>query len=160
MATLQAWPGDDVVVTVDAVDQFTSNLSGLNYEAGTGANTDVIWAIQNGPSMLYRLVFDGTTMTWVNTATNGWAAGKTILYPNGMGGPDSEGVTTAEAGTSAIYVSTRARQHQQRRQQAVNPALRHQRARDHADGDARVEHHRRSTGRGPEPGPRGDHLDS
>jgi hypothetical protein len=106
MVTLQAWPGDDVVVTVDAVNQFTSNLSGLNYEAGTGANPDVIWAIQNGPSMLYRLVFDGTTMTWVNTATNGWAAGKTIFYPNGMGGPDSEGVTTAEPGLSAIYVST------------------------------------------------------
>jgi hypothetical protein len=106
MATLQAWPGDTTVVTVDATNQFTSNLSGLNYEAGTGGKPDVLWAIQNGPSMLYRLVFDGASMTWVNTATDGWAAGKTIHYPNGMGGPDSEGVTLAESGSSAIYVST------------------------------------------------------
>src|SRR5262245_16014945 len=103
---LLAWPGDSMVVTVDSANQFTSNLSGLNYEAGSGLNPDVLWAIQNGPSMLYRLVFDGTTNTWVNTATDGWAAGKTIRYPNGMGGPDSEGVTRAEAGSSAIYVST------------------------------------------------------
>jgi len=45
-------------------------------------------------------------MTYVNTATDGWAAGKTIHYPNGLGGPDSEGLTRAEDGSPAIYVST------------------------------------------------------
>ena len=41
-----------------------------------------------------------------NTATDGWAAGKTLHYTTGAGGPDSEGVTLAELGSSAIYVAT------------------------------------------------------
>ena len=64
----------------------------------------MLWAVQNGPSLLHRLVWNGTT--WVGTATDGWAAGKTMLYTTGPGGPDSEGVTKAELDSSAIYVAT------------------------------------------------------
>jgi hypothetical protein len=106
MATLQAWPGDDAVVVVDGVNQFTSNLSGLSYQAGSGTDPDVVWGIQNSPSLLHRLVFDPTTSTYVGTPTDGWAAGKTIHYPNGTGSPDSEGITRAEDGTPAMYVAT------------------------------------------------------
>ena len=127
------------------MNQFTSNLSGLFYEAATGTDPAVIWAVQNGPSLLHRLVFDGTT--WVGTATDGWAAGKTMHYPTGMGGPDSEGVTKAEAGVVGDLRRHGARQHQQRRQPAERPPLRHQRARDRVDRDARLEPHRRSSRR-------------
>jgi len=103
---LQAWPTDDMVVTVDSLNQFGTNLSGLNYQAATMTDPTVLWGIQNGPSLLHRLVFDATANAWVGTPTDGWAAGKLIHYPNGMGGPDSEGLTRAEAGTPFIYVST------------------------------------------------------
>jgi hypothetical protein len=97
------WPTSDAVVTVDEMNKFTSNLSGLFYEPVAGAEP-VLWAVQNGPSLLHRLVWDGTN--WVGTATDGWAAGKTMVYTTGAGGPDSEGVTRAELDSSAIYVAT------------------------------------------------------
>jgi hypothetical protein len=60
--------------------------------------------VQNGPSKLYRLLFDGTN--WVSDTTSGWAAGKTELYTTGTGGPDSEGITKAAFGSTGLYVST------------------------------------------------------
>ena len=64
----------------------------------------VLWAIQNGPSKLYRLLWNGTT--WASDPTNSWGAGKTIHYLDGLGDPDSEGVSKAELADSSIYVST------------------------------------------------------
>jgi hypothetical protein len=98
------WPTSDAVVTVDELNQFPSNLSGLFYEGATVTEPAVLWAVQNSPSLLHRLVFNGTS--WVGTATDGWTAGKTMVYTTGTGGPDSEGVTKAELGSSAIYVAT------------------------------------------------------
>jgi hypothetical protein len=49
-------------------------------------------------------VSNGTT--FVNTPTDGWAAGKLLHYTTGAGGPDSEGVTLAEYDVPAIYVAT------------------------------------------------------
>ena len=109
VATLP-WPGDDAVVTVDEMNQFPSNLSGLIYQPATASAPAVLWAVLNSPSLLFRLVWNGTS--WVeHTATDGWAAGKTLHYATGLGGPDSEGVTKAELESSAIYVAHRARQH-------------------------------------------------
>jgi hypothetical protein len=102
---LTPWPTDDAVVTVDSMNQFTSNLSGLSYQAASGTDPTVVWGVQNSPSLLHRLVFDATSGTWVGTPTDGWPAGKLLHYPNGMGSPDSEGLARAELGTPIIYVS-------------------------------------------------------
>jgi hypothetical protein len=99
-----AWPGGSAVSLADGVSVFGSNLSGLAYQpSGTGAR-GVLWAVRNGPSTLYRLVYDGTT--WTPDTANGWGAGKQLLYPNGTGVPDAEGVTLAGGDATGVYVST------------------------------------------------------
>jgi hypothetical protein len=98
------WPGTDTVITVDDAGAFASNLSGLSYQPATATDPAVLWAIQNGPSKLYRLLWNGTT--WESDPTNSWGAGKTIHYLDGTGDPDSEGVTKAEFADTSIYVST------------------------------------------------------
>ena len=95
------WPGDATVVTVDAANAFPGNLSGLFYQPGAPST---LWAVRNGPSVLYKLTWNGTT--WGNVATSGWNAGKTVRYISGGDGPDAEGITGVEAGSPAIYVST------------------------------------------------------
>jgi hypothetical protein len=99
-----AWPGSNAVVVVDQVGQFSGNLSGLSYDPATLTEPAVLWGVQNGPSTLYRLLWDG--LTWDSTTTDDWTAGKTLHYPDGTGSPDSEGVTKAEADVPAVYVST------------------------------------------------------
>ena len=98
------WPGTDTVITVDDAGAFASNLSGLSYQPATATDPAVLWGIQNGPSKLYRLLWNGTT--WESDPTNSWSAGKTIHYLDGLGDPDSEGVTKAEFADASIYVST------------------------------------------------------
>jgi hypothetical protein len=58
----------------------------------------------NGPSKLYRLLNDGTK--WVPDKDNGWSAGKALHYASGLGSPDTEGVTKAATGSTALYVSS------------------------------------------------------
>jgi len=60
--------------------------------------------VQNGPSVLYRLIFDG--QSWVSTPTDGWATGKPLRYPDGTGDPDAEGVTRVPGEPDVVYVST------------------------------------------------------
>ena len=98
------WPGGNLVVSVDPVDTYQSDLSGLHYEPAQGAAPAVLWAVQNQPSKLYRLLWNGST--WVSDASNGWSSGKTLHFPDGQGAPDSEGVTQGALGSSALYVST------------------------------------------------------
>ena len=102
--TLQPWPTSDAVVAVDSVNQFTSNLSDLVYQAPAGGTGDVLWGIRNDPSTLYCLLWNGTT--WSAMTDDGWTYGKTLRYPNGLGAPDAEGLTRAELSSTAIYVST------------------------------------------------------
>src|SRR5262249_7104268 len=64
----------------------------------------VLWAVTNSPSRLYRLEYDGSL--WLPAAVDGWNSGKTLVYPAGSGGPDSEGVAKADWNSSAIYVAT------------------------------------------------------
>jgi hypothetical protein len=98
------WPGANEVVTVDGVNQFPSNLSGLDYQSmANGGSPAVLWAVQNAPSLLFRLMFDGAL--WTSDTTDGWGAGKTLTYPGGTGGPDTESVTKAEADSPAIYIA-------------------------------------------------------
>jgi hypothetical protein len=95
------WPGGAAVDTVDGMSVFGGNLSGLIYEKGS---PDVLWGIRNGPSTIFRLIFNGSI--WTPDPGNGWGAGKTIVYPNGTGGPDSEGITFPVSSSNGLYVST------------------------------------------------------
>ena len=102
--TYTAWPGASSVSTVDASNSFGGNLSGLFYQGANGSTPAVLWAVQNSPSKLYNLSWNGSS--FVKNSANGWSAGKTLRYTNGSGAPDAEGVTMAEAGSPYVYVST------------------------------------------------------
>lgn len=103
--SFSVWPGRAEVQPVDGMSVFGGNLSGLMYEASGSATPAVMWAVRNGPSTLYRLIWNGTT--WTSDSANGWGAGKTVLYSNGTGAPDAEGVTFAgTASSGGLYVST------------------------------------------------------
>ena len=91
---LQPWPTDDAVVTVDGMNQFGTNLSGLVDEPPTDGVTDILWGVQNKPSTLYCLQWNGTT--WAGMTSNNWMNGKTLHYPNGAGSPDAEGLSRVE----------------------------------------------------------------
>lgn len=106
-----AWPGAQTVAVADAAGVLGEDQSGLFYEAatrddGTGpVPTDVLWAVQNDPGVLWRLIpgADG----WTPDTANGWSRGKQLRYPDGTGEPDSEGVTLV-GGSSAdgVFVAT------------------------------------------------------
>jgi hypothetical protein len=98
------WPGGNQVVTVDPVNTYASDLSGLHYEPAQGAAPAVLWAAQNQPSKLYRLLWNGST--WASDTSNGWSSGKALHFPDGQGAPDSEGVTKGALGSTGLYVST------------------------------------------------------
>ena len=97
----QPWPGQDMVVDGDELDQFGENLSGLTYESGAPS---VLWASLNGPGTIYRLLWNGTA--WKPDTANGWSAGKALRYPDGTGNPDSESLTRADLSQTFAYVST------------------------------------------------------
>lgn len=99
------WPGGSAVTTVDVANQLGGNVSGLAYESGRGGAPDVLWAVQNGPSTLFRLLWNGTT--WAPDTADGWGAGKALSYPDGSGDPDAEGVTLVGGSSSnGVHVST------------------------------------------------------
>src|SRR5262249_45489245 len=50
------------------------------------------------------LVWNGTI--WTPDTANNWSAGKALLYSNGGGNPDAEGVTFANLVGDGVYVST------------------------------------------------------
>jgi hypothetical protein len=91
-----AWPGGTAVSVADSTNVFGQNLSGLSF-----ANKSVLWAVQNAPGKLYRLVPNGAR--WRPDQTGGWASGKTLRYANGSGGPDAEGVVVTPNG---MFVAT------------------------------------------------------
>ena len=98
------WPAPETAVTtVDGLNVFGGNLSGLTYQPASIEGTTVLWAVRNGPSTLYRLVWDGTIWT---PEPGAWSAGITLRYTDGTGAPDSEGVTKADLSQPFVYVST------------------------------------------------------
>ncbi|WP_116952543.1 lamin tail domain-containing protein [Jiangella endophytica] len=90
------WPGGPEITVVDLADDFDGDLSGLDHQDG------VLWAVDNGRGQLHRLEWDGGA--WRNSADDGWAAGKPLRYPGGVGTPDSEGVTVT--GDGSVVVGT------------------------------------------------------
>ncbi len=63
----------------------------------------MLWGVQNDPSVLYCLLWDGAT--WSAMTDDGWTNGKALHYPDGTGSPDAEGLTRAEWSSTAIYVA-------------------------------------------------------
>jgi hypothetical protein len=102
--TTAAWPGSAPVETVDALNTWTSNLSGLTYQPATASDPGVLWATVNGPGTLYRLLFDGTN--YASDTANDWGSGKALHYPDGTGNPDTEGVTKTAWDSPFIYTAT------------------------------------------------------
>ncbi|MCW2503320.1 MAG: hypothetical protein JWO79_1604 [Actinomycetia bacterium] len=88
------WPGGAAVTVADASNVFGTNLSGLSFETAS-----VLWAVDNGPGKLYRLVPSGTT--WRPGPAGGWSSGKALHYANGSGDPDAEGVVVTPDGIFA-----------------------------------------------------------
>ena len=76
---MQPWPGSASVTTVDQADVLGADVSGLEYEGSGTQSPGVLWAVDNGGSLMQRLVWDGTQ--WVRDATNGWSAGKPLQLP-------------------------------------------------------------------------------
>jgi hypothetical protein len=100
----EAWPGPDDVKTVDAVDLFTDNVSGITYEPATNAAPAVLWAVANIPGRLHRLV--ASEETFVNDTAGGWAAGKLLQFPSGQSAADAEGVTLAATSADGLYIAS------------------------------------------------------
>jgi len=104
VTSVDPWPGTNAVVTIDGTNVFGANLSDLSYQPPAGGNPAVLWAIQNAPPTLYRLVFDGAI--WTPSTEDDWIVGKAIHYSNGLGAPDSEGLAKAELDSPFIYVAS------------------------------------------------------
>ena len=100
--TTETWPGLDNAVAVDATGTFSSNASGLVYEAGTGGAPDVLWVAQNGPGSIHRMLFNGSV--WARDMNNGWAAGKKTHYTDGTGEPDTEDLTFTTGSSAGMYI--------------------------------------------------------
>lgn len=100
--TLATWPGDSTVITACAKDMFGANLSGLVYEPATASSQSILWAVQNDPSKLHQMTWNGSA--FVRVTTDGWITGKSLRYPGGTGHPDSEGMTRTDWASPEIYV--------------------------------------------------------
>jgi hypothetical protein len=102
--TLPTWPGGNAVANASVKNAFGNNLSGLIYQPAADAEPAILWAVQNEPSKVFRLTWNGTA--FVSTTSEGWSNGKTLTFPNGSGSPDSEGLTRTEWNKNELYVST------------------------------------------------------
>ena len=102
--TTGGWPGPDLVRTVDSAAALGTNVSDLVYAAGGGGAPDVLWAVRNEPSLLYRLVWNGSR--WAPDPSGGWSAGKRLRFPGARGRPDAEGMTRTEPSSTSMYVVT------------------------------------------------------
>ena len=97
--SLTRWPGSDSIVAVDPDGEFGGNMSDMYYERGTDAASDVMWAVKNSPGRLYRLTMDDAGL---------WQRGvqQSLRFTDGTGDVDAEGVTRAEADSTAMYVGS------------------------------------------------------
>lgn len=81
---------------------FGDNLSGLYFEPPAENKPAVLWAVENYPSMLYRLVWNGTL--WLPEQAQNWDQGKQTYYVDGTGSPDSEDITKGGMFSNMIYI--------------------------------------------------------
>ena len=100
----QPWLGSDAVSIADDPGVFGQNLSGLAYQPSGSSAPGVLWAVRNNPSTLFRLIWDGAK--WKPDTANSWANGKQLVYPDGGGVPDAEGVTLGGGDANGIFVAT------------------------------------------------------
>ncbi|CAM9279810.1 unnamed protein product, partial [Ectocarpus fasciculatus] len=96
--------GLDDVQTVDVTDYFGDNLSGLYFESSPQGADPILWAVENFPSTLYRLVWNGTF--WLPENVHNWDDGKRLHYTDGTGDPDAEDITKGGVYSNKIYVCT------------------------------------------------------
>ena len=96
------WPSDGTVVVACGKDSLGKNMSGLAYQPASATAGAVLWAVQNDPSKLYRLSWNGTALAPVTS--DGWTTGKLLHYPNAAGSPDAEGVTLTDWSSAEAYV--------------------------------------------------------
>jgi hypothetical protein len=101
---LAVWPGGSEVTSATANKALGSNVSGLVYQPARTSTKAILWAVQNDPSKVYRLIANGAQ--FLPDTTEGWGKGKTLLYPDGTGSPDSEGMTRTEWDQVELYVVT------------------------------------------------------
>lgn len=93
------WPTDDAVVEVDAMGAFGTDVSGITYVPGT------LWLSMNlAPSKLYKMEKSGAA--WQRVTSDGWSDGKELLFPDGVGVPDAEGVTLGPSDSELIYIGS------------------------------------------------------
>jgi hypothetical protein len=102
----QSWPTTDALVPVDQARAFSNNLSALSYEAAQGSTPARLWALQNEPPTLFRLLWDGSI--WKSDSSEGWTRGKVLRFPSGGGRPDTEGLTlgSSEGGARFVYMAS------------------------------------------------------
>ena len=86
------WPGSEKVDAVDKKNEFGENLSGLMYDSITSSRDyPILWAIQNNPSTIYKLLYDNDKEVWSSDKTDEWGGhGKRLRFMDGYGNPDAE----------------------------------------------------------------------
>ena len=101
--TTEPWPGSSTVTLADEVNGFgdadgngEGDVSGATFDP---ADPSILWAVQN-KNTLHKL----TQVDGVYTAVPGWEGGKKLLFANGAGAVDSEGVAVGPDGS--IYVTS------------------------------------------------------
>lgn len=99
----EPWPGSPDVTLADPQDAFVSEISsgdvsGLAFDP---QRTGVLWAVKNKNRLFKLTLVDGL---WTPSATDGWAGGKELLFADGGGEPDTEGVTVGPDG--AVYATS------------------------------------------------------
>lgn len=97
--TLVPWPGAPQVSAADDPGRLGDDLSGLVWLERPDAPPQ-LWAVQNNPGRLFRLVpsgggSDGASGVWRPEAPGSWESGRRLRYPSASGSPDAEGVTLA-----------------------------------------------------------------
>lgn len=88
---------------------FGENLSGLYFEPPAIGKPAILWAIENYPSTLYRLIWNGTL--WLPDQTLNWENGKRLHYFDGSGSPDAEDITKGGLFSDKIYICSERNDH-------------------------------------------------
>jgi hypothetical protein len=125
------WPGEQSVRVADRQDSFQENMSGLLHVSaqGTkrgvggirgGGKEDVIWSVQNKPSVLFQLMYSSTSTPSPSSSSSSSSSASSssssgvweevqrwsLHYGDGTGDPDAEDITKAELDSPNLYVCT------------------------------------------------------
>ncbi|WP_139084350.1 lamin tail domain-containing protein [Nesterenkonia sp. F] len=101
IAPVESWPGGADVAVADEADLVGEDLSGLYHQSGEDDSTGTLWAVENDGGTLFQLT-EHEDGTW--RPVEGWAAGRTLGYPDHEGTVDAEGVTMD--GEGAVYAAS------------------------------------------------------